>query len=624
MLITRQVLTMVKTAVILAAGLGQRLGGITKNKPKGLISIDGRPLIELSAGKLLAAGIERIIIATGHLQERYTEWALRMPQVTCVYNEAYAATGSLCTLYALRHRIDDDFILLESDLLYDRTALKILLHHHMPNVVLATDFTNSGDEVFVETDEHGLLMGLSKDKNALGSICGEFTGLTKLSLDAYQAMCAAAQSALSASPCLDYEQALVEAAKTVSIAVFRADGLPWCEIDNPHHLQRAVTEIYPRIKASEANRLPVRRTILLNPGPATTTDSVKHAQVVPDICPRESDFGEVMQWIAAELTTFVADSSTHSTVLFAGSGTAAVESVLSSVVGRDDHLLIINNGAYGRRMCQIARAYGLHTLEFPGAVDQPLDLVALECVMQEQRRQLTHVALVHNETTSGLLNDVAMVGALCKAYNLQLIVDAMSSYAAIPIDMKQMNISYLAASANKNLQGMAGVSFVIANQEKLAQTQHIAPRNFYLNLYSQYRHFTDTGQMRFTPPVQTLYALKQAVLETKTEGIAARYQRYTISWETLVAGLAALGLSHLVAAEHHSKIITAVIEPHCPRYNFNDMHDYLYRHDFTLYPGKLEGLNTFRVANIGDITYRDIEDFLALLQHYLKEKNVAL
>lgn len=362
----------------------------------------------------------------------------------------------------------------------------------------------------------------------------------------------------------------------------------------------------------------VKRNILLNPGPATTTDSVKRAQVVPDICPREVEFGNILNFIVTELTHIVADSAQYTTVLFGGSGTAAVESILSSVIDSSDRLIIINNGAYGQRMCKIASIYGLNVLEFKSPPDDAIDLNALEMLIKSNPK-ISYLAVVHHETTTGLLNNVASIGAICKRNNIKMIVDAMSSFAAIPIDMDEMNIHYLAASSNKNIQGMPGISFVITHKSSLEKVRHIPPRNFYLNLYDQYQFFLESRQMRFTPPVQTLYALKQAIIELNQEGIKERYDRYSKSWKTLIKGISRLGLTHMVPEKYHSKLITAIFEPSWKRYDFNEMHDYLYRRDFTIYPGKLNKFKTFRVANIGEITYKDIKAFLELLECYLKD-----
>jgi 2-aminoethylphosphonate-pyruvate transaminase len=360
----------------------------------------------------------------------------------------------------------------------------------------------------------------------------------------------------------------------------------------------------------------IQRTILLNPGPATTTDSVKFAQVVPDICPRETEFGYLMEYVSTELTRLAADPNLYTTVLFGGSGTSAVESILSSVLDNED-LLIINNGAYGKRMCEIGQAYGLNYKQFQSPADAAIDLDALERYIQTSEMRFSHLAIVHHETTTGLLNDINAVGEICRRYRIDMIVDAMSSFAAIPIQMKEMNIRYLASSSNKNIQGMAGVAFVIAETSKLDSLKYLKPRNYYLNLYAQYKYFSDNLQMRFTPPVQTLYALKQAIDELKQETVIERYNRYTQSWKTLINGITRLGLTHMIPEPYHSKIVTSIVEPDCDGYDFQHMHDYFYNNGIIIYPGKLDGRSTFRIANMGDITYKDIETFLELLDRYL-------
>jgi 2-aminoethylphosphonate-pyruvate transaminase len=359
----------------------------------------------------------------------------------------------------------------------------------------------------------------------------------------------------------------------------------------------------------------IKRNILLNPGPATTTDSVKYAQVIPDICPREQEFGDLMEYVSIELTKIVGSKDKYTTILFCGSGTAVVESTISSVVPRDKKILIVNNGSYGERMCQIANAYDMDYIEFKSLAIEPINLNNLENVIKENI-DISHLAIIHNETTTGLLNNLDDLGAIAKKYNIELIVDAMSSYSAIPIDMEKQNISYLVASSNKNIQGMAGIGFVIANKEDIKKLKDIKPRNFYFNLLAQYENFIKSHQMRFTPPVQILYALKQAIIETKKEGVQNRYNRYSKSWETLVNGLNKLNLKYLVDNKYHSKIITSI---HIPKsMDFDDMHDYFYNQGFTIYPGKVEDFNTFRVANIGDIDFKDMEEFLVLLEKYLK------
>lgn len=360
----------------------------------------------------------------------------------------------------------------------------------------------------------------------------------------------------------------------------------------------------------------IKRNVLLNPGPATTTDSVKYAQVVPDICPREKEFGDVMEFVSKELTNFVADNEKYTTVLFGGSGTAAVEAMLTSAVG-EDYVLIINNGAYGKRMCEIAEAYCMNYIEFKSSPFEAVDLNALEEAIKQSKVKISHLAVIHHETTTGLLNDVKTLGQLCKKYAMDMIVDGMSSFAGMPINMEEMNITYLASSSNKCIQGMAGISFVIAKLDALIKLNDVKKRNYYLNLYQQYEYFKKNYQMRFTPPVQTLYALKQAIIEAKEETVEKRHERYVKAWKTLVEGLDRLGLKYLVNPKDHSKLITTVVEPESGMYNFDKMHDYLYERGYTIYPGKVSDLNTFRIANIGDLNYTDVEKFLTVLEEYI-------
>ncbi|WP_160687310.1 2-aminoethylphosphonate aminotransferase [Clostridium sp. C2-6-12] len=361
----------------------------------------------------------------------------------------------------------------------------------------------------------------------------------------------------------------------------------------------------------------VKRNVLLNPGPATTTNSVKYAQVVPDICPRESEFGKVMEFVSKELTNFVGDNENYTTVLFGGSGTAAVEAMISSVVG-EKTILIINNGAYGNRMVEIAKIYNLNFIEYKSSPIKAIDLIELEKAIKNYSGEISHLAVIHHETTTGLLNDVKNIGTICKKYSIDMIVDAMSSFAGIPINMDDMNIKYLASSSNKCIQGMAGISFVIANIKALEKTKEIKPRNLYLNLYNQYSYFVDNYQMRFTPPVQVIYALKQAIIETKKETIEKRYNRYVECCKVLWMGLKDIGLEKLVSEEDSSMLLTTIIEPKNEEYEFDKLHDELYKNGYTIYPGKVSLENTFRIANIGEIYPDDIKKVIEIMKKFFK------
>lgn len=367
----------------------------------------------------------------------------------------------------------------------------------------------------------------------------------------------------------------------------------------------------------------IKRNILLNPGPATTSDTVKFAQVVPDICPREKEFGEVMEFVSKELTDFVGSNDEYTTILFGGSGTAAVEAILSSVVD-EEIVLIINNGAYGKRMCEMAEIYNLNYIEYKSSAVEKINLNELEELIKiynldNHKKNISHLAVIHHETTTGILNDIKGIGEICKKYKIEMIVDAMSSFAGIPINMNEMNIKYLTSSSNKCIQGMAGISFVIANRESLEKTKNIKPRNLYLNIYKQYSYFKDNYQMRFTPPVQVLYALKQAIVETKEETIEKRNERYEECCQILWKGLDKIKLRKLVSEEASSMLLTSIIEPKIEGYSFEELHDYLYNRGFTIYPGKIASENTFRIANIGQIYPENMTKFIEILEEYFMQ-----
>jgi len=370
------------------------------------------------------------------------------------------------------------------------------------------------------------------------------------------------------------------------------------------------------------NVLPaVKREILLNPGPATTTDTVKYAQVCPDICPREKEFGDVMKWICNELSLMAGKEGQIETVLFGGSGTAADEAMISSCVPDDGKLLIIDNGAYGQRFAKIASVYKLNFQIFKSSGFAPLNCDAVKKKLIEE--SFTHFAIVYHETTTGLLNPAPDLCRFCHEHGITTIVDAVSAFAAIPIDMDKDCFDFMASTSNKNIQGMAGIGFVFCRSSALEKTSIYPMRNYYLNLWDQYIHFKKTGQTRFTPPVQSLYALRQAIIEAKIEGIENRYKRYVKCWEILSESVKRNGLSMLVPQNIQSKLITAIIEPSASEYSFDTLHDYAKSKGFTIYPGKLSETNTFRIANIGDIQPEEMRTFTQILDSYMESIGVS-
>ncbi|MDQ7837075.1 MAG: 2-aminoethylphosphonate--pyruvate transaminase [Thermodesulfobacteriota bacterium] len=370
--------------------------------------------------------------------------------------------------------------------------------------------------------------------------------------------------------------------------------------------------------------LNIKRNILLNPGPATTTDSVKLSLVVPDICPREKDFSIIMEEVRRGLLEVVGADERYACVLFSGSGTAVMDATINSTIKPGKRVLIINNGAYGERMVKIAEAYGIGFLELSFRWTDPPDLLLLEKVLIENK-DVTHVAMVHHETSTGMLNPLEDVCAIAKRLGREVIIDAISSYAGIPIDVKRHEIDYIMSTSNKCIQGMAGLSFVIARKEPLDKLSEIPPRSFYLNLYRQYRYWEEKREMTFTPPVQLVYALRQALKEYFEEGGGIfRHRRYSENWHTLTDGLRKLGFRFLLPEGLQSRILTTVYFPASPYFSFEKLHDMLYQRGFTIYPGKISKMDTFRIANMGAIDKGDVINFLNALEETLGQMGITM
>jgi 2-aminoethylphosphonate-pyruvate transaminase len=366
-----------------------------------------------------------------------------------------------------------------------------------------------------------------------------------------------------------------------------------------------------------------KRNILLNPGPATTTDTVKAALVVPDICPRENEFTQLMEEIRGGLVKIATSSNDYVAVLLGGAGTAAMESVISTVVPPEKKIAVIVNGAYGDRFIKIAEVYKIPCVPIRFKYGEAIDLRLVEKELAADPA-ISTVAVIHHETTTGILNPIREIGLLAHKQNCTLVVDAMSSFAGIPMDVEKLKIDYLISSSNKCLQGMAGVGIVIARKTALANLEKQPKRSFYLDLFAEYKHVKETGQSRFTPPVQVLYALRQALVEFFEEGAEARHLRYHENWQTLRSGLTELGFKLFHTADQESQILLTVHEPKHPAYDFNEMHDYLFSRGFTIYPGKISGLNTFRLANLGAIDKQDIINFLVALQDWMRARGLVL
>lgn len=366
----------------------------------------------------------------------------------------------------------------------------------------------------------------------------------------------------------------------------------------------------------------IKRNILLNPGPSTTTDTVKYAQVVPDICPREKEFAGLMKGLREDLVRIVhGDTQKYTSVLFCGSGTLNIDVCLNSLLPAGKKILVVNNGAYSTRAVEICEHYGMSHIDLKFPVDQQPDLALVEKTLRDNP-DIALVHTTHNETGTGILNPIREIGALAHRYGAVFTVDTTSTYAMRPIDIEADNIDFCMASAQKGLMAMTGLSFVVGSRALIEASAAYPTRSYYCNLFLQYDYFEKTGEMHFTPPVQTIYAALQALKEYWAEGEEAKWARHTRVFNAIHAGLDELGFRDAVRREWQSGLVVSVVYPDDPNWNFEKLHDYCYERGFTIYPGKISTTNTFRLCALGAIDEADIRDFFVVFRAALKELGV--
>lgn len=363
---------------------------------------------------------------------------------------------------------------------------------------------------------------------------------------------------------------------------------------------------------------------MLNPGPATTTDTVKYAQIVPDICPREKEFVSLMKQIREDLVKIVhGDLEEYTSVLFCGSGTISMDVCLNSLLPADKKILIVNNGAYSSRAAEICEYYNLLFINLKYPIDFRPDLEEIENVL-ESNTDIKLVYTTHNETGTGILNPIKEIGELAHKHNATFVVDTTSTYAMRPINIKEDNIDFCMASAQKGLMAMTGVSYVIGNRKLIEESKDFPKRSYYCNLYMQYEYFEKHGEMHFTPPVQTIYAMRQAINEYFEEGETAKWERHTRVFEAIHAGLKKLGFQDAINREWQAGLVVTVKYPDDVKWNFEKIHDYCYEKGFTIYPGKINNMPTFRLCALGAIDEGDIFRFFDVLEAGLKEMGVKI
>lgn len=361
------------------------------------------------------------------------------------------------------------------------------------------------------------------------------------------------------------------------------------------------------------------KRVLLTPGPLSTSKRVKEAMLY-DLGTRDSDFNELVSDIRKKLLTLAnANDNIYSAVLLQGSGTYGVESVLTSAVGKKDKLLILENGAYGKRMAEICVKGGIayKLLSFTMIESLPLDEIE-EAISQND---ITHVAFIHCETTAGVLNDIHAISALIHKYHKISIVDAMSSFASLPINLDDLNIDFLITSSNKCLHGVPGIAIIFAKKTALDNCKGNC-KSLSLDLYEQYVFMENSNAFRFTSPTHVLMALREAIDELiEFGGIIKRHQHYEKLRLMINQVMKEVGFQTLVAPSMQAPIITTYLIP--KGFNFQAFYDELKNEGYLLYSGKLPQYDAFRIGNIGDITIEEIEKLLCLIKNYRKDHDYA-
>lgn len=359
---------------------------------------------------------------------------------------------------------------------------------------------------------------------------------------------------------------------------------------------------------------------LLTPGPLTTTDTVKREMLV-DHCTWDEDYKKITRDICARLLKLAhVGEDEYTAVLMQGSGTFGVESVISSVVPKNGKLAVLINGAYGRRIAEIAERHSIPLEKIEFEYNKIPDAETAERIIKENG--ITHLAMVHCETTTGILNDISSIGEVCKRNGVVYIVDAMSSFGGIDIDVKDLGVDFIISSANKCIQGVPGFSFIIAKKSELMKTKGVAD-TLSLDLYDQWAGMSVDGKWRFTSPTHVVLAFSKALEELEEEGgIEARYDRYLKNNTSLREKMADMGFKAYVDKSVQSPIITTFEYPESSDFifSFDEMYKYIKDRGYAIYPGKLDGMNTFRIGNIGEIYLEDIEKLCGIIKDYMEEK----
>ena len=367
--------------------------------------------------------------------------------------------------------------------------------------------------------------------------------------------------------------------------------------------------------SSDAARSPSGDPYLLTPGPLTTSLSVKQA-MLHDYGSRDAAFIELNARILERLVAIVNGGDRYVTVPLQGSGTFVVEAMIGNFVPADGELLILINGAYGQRIAKICDYYGRNYRVQESAEDVPVDTAQLDATL-DANADISHVVVVHCETTSGILNPVREVSEIVARHGRSLLIDSMSAFGALPLDANEVAFDAVVASSNKCLEGAPGMGFCVARRAALEKTEGNSP-SLVLDLYDQWRAMQKNRQWRFTPPTHVLLAFDQALNEYEAEGgVSGRGGRYRANCDVLVSGMREMGFKTLLPDELQAPIIITFRMPTNPEFDFNAFYDGLKDQGYVIYPGKLTVADSFRMGCIGRLDQQHMQGALAAVRSML-------
>jgi 2-aminoethylphosphonate-pyruvate transaminase len=610
-------------AVLLAAGEGRSLFPLTKDRPKALLPLNGKTLLERMVRQLHSFGVSRIVIVAGFEKDRVVTSAIKLQQQTgaqiqIVENDRYAETNTLYSvLLAAKHCSGKPLLLIDGDVVCEDKILENVLSSKS-EAVLAVDTGRvmGAEEMRVSLNRDHTVSAIGK---GLQKGSAEFLGISKFSAPLARKFFRMGRQILARGRQQDFYESAFARLRGHG-ACFRAldvAGLRWVEIDFLTDYEEGLRLFGARreLEVYRASRR-VQPQFLFCPGPVLVSNKVKEALSSAEIGHRELEFSELLNRTRLKLGRVFGVTNFHdyTTVVLTGSGSAANEAVLGSA-GLGKKLLILSNGEFGERWISIADFLGLELEALRMRWGQPFDLV--EVGKRIRRKGIDAICMVHHETSTGMLNPLENVAALAKRYKKELYVDAVSSVGALPVNVEGNDITFCTGSANKAIASVPGLSFVCGKRTAFDALKTVQPKSLYLDLYKHFVYNDRQYQTPNTPAVNLFFALDAALDEILDTGLSQTFEHSRLLADQLRTGMKRLGFRFFIPEEQMAPVLTTVELP--PGYGATEFHENLKRQGYITYPGK--GIlkdRVFQVANIGKISSRQVRGFLKALEHLVQ------